>query len=127
MIQAAPGTKAYLACCTMVSHAWQLSFGRIWRMSLKLLGTYSSTSRSSWPTRLNTVPPQPGQGAARLMGDGLARQVRRQRLAHRLAAPARAGLARAVGAGGLGTGGALGRLLLQFADQQFELLDVAAK
>ena len=28
---------------------------------MKLEGTYSSTSRSSWPMRLNIVPPQPGQ------------------------------------------------------------------
>ena len=47
--------------CTIVSQARQLSFGRIWRITLKLEGTYSSTSRSSWPMRLNTVPPQPGQ------------------------------------------------------------------
>ena len=47
--------------CTIVSQARQLSFGRMWRITLKLEGTYSSTSRSSWPMRLSTVPPQPGQ------------------------------------------------------------------
>jgi len=31
------------------------------RITLKLAGVYSSTSRSSWPTRLKMVLPQPGQ------------------------------------------------------------------
>jgi hypothetical protein len=37
------------------------SFGRTCWMTLKLEGTYSSTSRSSCPIRLNVVPPQPAQ------------------------------------------------------------------
>ena len=36
-------------------------FGRMCWITLKLEGTYSSTSRSSCPIRLNVVPPQPGQ------------------------------------------------------------------
>ncbi len=68
-----------------------------------------------------------GTGAGRLVGEGLARQLRRQRLAHRMAALTHAGLARLGTAGRLGLGGALGRLLLQFADQQLELLDVAVE
>src|SRR3954465_11485740 len=50
-----------IGACTMVSQDRQLSFGRRWRITLKLEGTYSSTSRSSWPIRLKVVSPQPGQ------------------------------------------------------------------
>src|SRR4051812_7218503 len=126
--------------CTMVSHARQLSFGRTCRITLKLEGTYSSTSRSSWPMRLNTVPPQPspcdpcakhsvapppkGAGAGRRVGDGLARQMRRQRTTHRRLARARFGR---VPADGVGCGSAFGFGLvgLELADQQFELLDLS--
>ena len=57
--------SAGIGCCTTVSRARQLSFGRTWRITLKLLGTYSSTSRSSCPTWLNTVPPQLSEIAMR--------------------------------------------------------------
>src|SRR3954447_982492 len=50
-----------IGACTIVSHDRQLSFGRTCWVTLKLEGTYSSTSRSSCPIRLNVVPPQPGQ------------------------------------------------------------------
>ena len=119
-----------IGACTMVSQARQLSFGRTWRITLKLEGTYSSTSRSSWPMRLNTVPPQPGQVQAgswvtvsrgRCAGSGLRTGCLRWR-----------GLA-----GGLGSAGVpVGRLVrgvlggsssFEFADQQFELLDLAVE
>jgi len=66
-------------------------------------------------------------GAGRLVGDRLARQMRRQRLAHRLLALARPGLGLPGGIGGSGAGVALGLLLLKRADQQLELLDVAVE
>src|SRR5271167_2057205 len=109
--------------CTIVSQARQLSFGRMWRITLKLEGTYSSTSRSSWPMRLNTVPPQPGQVPGCFVGDGLARQVWRQRLADRmLAFPPLDGLP------GVSIAGSVARLdgtgvRFEFADQQLKLLD----
>jgi len=53
--------NAGIGRCTTISQARQLSFGRICWITLKLDGTYSSTSRSSCPIRLNTVLPQPGQ------------------------------------------------------------------
>ena len=49
------------APATIVSQARQLSLGRTCRITLKLEGTYSSTSRSSCPMRLNRLPPHPGQ------------------------------------------------------------------
>jgi len=65
--------------------------------------------------------------AGRLVGDGLTRQMGRQRLAHRLLALARLRRVRLGGVSRAGAGVALGLLFLEFADQQFELLDVAVK
>jgi hypothetical protein len=65
--------------------------------------------------------------AGRLVGDGFTRQVRRQRFAHRLLALARLRRVRLGGVSRAGAGVALGLLLLEFADQQFELLDVAVE
>ena len=65
--------------------------------------------------------------AGRLVGDGLTRQMGRQRLAHRLLALARLRRVRRGGVSRAGAGVALGLLLLEFADQQFQLLDVAVE
>ena len=56
-----------IGACTIVSQVRQLSLGRTWRVTLKLEGTYSSTSRSSCPMRLNRLPPHPGQVVALIL------------------------------------------------------------
>ena len=86
-----------IGACTIVSQARQLSFGRTCRITLKLEGTYSSTSRSSSPIRLQDGAAAARAGAGRLVDDGLARQMLRQRLADRR--PARS---RPAGVGELG-------------------------
>jgi hypothetical protein len=72
-----------------------------------------------------------GAGAGRLVDDGLARQMRRQRRAHRLAARTRMDRL-----GGVAAGGGVGRpgarlvcrdVFFEFTDQQFELLDLMVK
>jgi len=65
--------------------------------------------------------------AGRLVGDRLTRQVRRQRLAQRLLALACLGRVRLGGVSCAGAGITFGLFLLEFADQQFELLDVAVE
>src|SRR6185503_4564237 len=60
------------------------------------------------------------------VGDGLARQVLRQWLADWLLACAWPGRGTGIGLGGIiGTGILGGGIFLEFADQQFELLDLA--
>src|SRR5208282_5652469 len=111
-----------IGACTMVSQDRQLSFGRRWRITLKLEGTYSSTSRSSWPIRLKVVPPQPGQEQA---GSWMtvSRQVLGQRPADRLAALTWLGrgagivLSSRIGRAGAGVLG--GGIFFEAAYQQF--------
>jgi hypothetical protein len=50
--------------CVIVSHARQLIRGRTWTTTLKCEGTYSSTSRSSSPSRLRRALPQAGHTQA---------------------------------------------------------------
>src|SRR5918995_4529360 len=70
----------------MVSHCRQLILGRTWTTTLKCEGTYSSTSRSSAPTRVSAVLPHVGQAHAgsyttrsrgRCAGNGCRPRVRR--------------------------------------------------
>jgi hypothetical protein len=47
-IQRAIGRHIFhCACCLVPSHFVQLSFGRMWRITLKLAGIYSSISETS--------------------------------------------------------------------------------
>ena len=95
---------------------------------MKLEGTYSSTSRSSWPIRLNVVPPQPAQIQAgswvtvsrgRWAGSGVRTGCLRGSVLERLAVGLRVRFGRA------GASVFSGSILFERADQQFELLDVA--
>ena len=123
-----------IGACTIVSQTRQLSLGRMCWITLKLEGMYSSTSRSSWPIRLNTLPPQPGQVQA-----GSWVTISRGRWSGSLVQTgllARAppvGMLRSIlfsGTGGIGGGSArifLSGLLLEFTDQQLKLFNVAVE